>query len=154
MMRPESSSQPSSAQGLGNMNFIRSVLEHHRRGGDCNQIEAEYKRIEASSSSIVERDTAVENTPVFSTSNNDDECIDLTTPPEINNDARRQINHQTIENGNGNGNTHQSRIERQPQQQSGGLTAEQLARIEANRQAALRRRAELIAKKQQSHPSK
>ena len=102
--------------------------------------------------SIVERNTPVENTPMSTTSNRDDDCIDLTTPPEINNDARRQINHQSIENGNGNGNTHQSGIDRQSQPQSGGLTAEQLARIEANRQAALRRRAELLAKKQ--HPPK
>lgn len=32
----------SSDKALGNMNFIRSVIEHHRKGGDANEIEAEY----------------------------------------------------------------------------------------------------------------
>ena len=35
----------SAQRGLGNMTFIRSVLEHHKAGGDCDQIEVEYHRL-------------------------------------------------------------------------------------------------------------
>ena len=40
-----SQSVDSSQRGLGNMAFIRSVLEHHKAGGDCDQIEDEYHRL-------------------------------------------------------------------------------------------------------------
>ena len=49
MQNPDSAnSQVSSAsdQGLGKMNFIRSVLEHHRQGGRAEEIEAYYRRVE------------------------------------------------------------------------------------------------------------
>ncbi len=148
MMRPSTQDTPSSAQGLGNMNFIRSVLEHHRNGGDCNQIETEFKRIEASSAEDQRNDPLVAATPtnIARNPNRDNEHIDLTTSP-VEKDSKN--------NGNSGGTSNTGGIERQrpqPQQQpqqSGGLTADQLARIEANRQAALRRRAELLAKKQQ-----
>jgi len=32
----------SSDKGLGNMHFIRSVIDHHRKGGDADEIESEY----------------------------------------------------------------------------------------------------------------
>jgi ERCC4-related helicase len=48
MMRQadEGLSVPSSQRGLGQMHFIRSVLEHHRQGGDCDEIEQCYKQME------------------------------------------------------------------------------------------------------------
>ena len=165
MMRPNPgfSSTPSSAQGLGNMNFIRSVLEHHRNGGDSDQIEAEYKRIEASSAPAT-ANSPLETTPatMASNPNRDDDCIDLTTTPENNGtsstprDFTNTNNYQS--NGNRNGNRHpiRNRMGGRPPQhqqppQNGGLTADQLARIEANRQAALRKR---LAKKQQNENAK
>jgi hypothetical protein len=39
-------SAPSSIKGLGNMHFVRSVLEHHRRGGDADDVEALYRNLE------------------------------------------------------------------------------------------------------------
>jgi Fanconi anemia group M protein len=36
---------PSSEKGLGKMYFIRSVLEHHRRGGDMNDVEEVYHEL-------------------------------------------------------------------------------------------------------------
>ena len=36
------SSCPPSQRGLGNMNFIKSVIDHHRKGGDCDEIEEAY----------------------------------------------------------------------------------------------------------------
>uniref|UniRef100_A0A7S3QF60 Fanconi anemia group M protein n=1 Tax=Chaetoceros debilis TaxID=122233 RepID=A0A7S3QF60_9STRA len=38
-------SVPSSEKNLGKMHFIRSVIEHHKRGGDADQIENEYHNI-------------------------------------------------------------------------------------------------------------
>ena len=40
---PDSSTAPDSTHGLGNMNFVRSVLEHHRNGGSADEIEAFYQ---------------------------------------------------------------------------------------------------------------
>ena len=37
--------QSSDQKGLGRMNFIRSVLEHHRAGGDADALEDEYHRL-------------------------------------------------------------------------------------------------------------
>ena len=47
MRNPASQSQSaeSSQKGLGNMNFIRSVLEHAAAGGDADQLEKEYDRL-------------------------------------------------------------------------------------------------------------
>ena len=44
MTRPHDSAFSSSSQkGLGNMHFVRSVLEHHRQGGTAEDIEACYR---------------------------------------------------------------------------------------------------------------
>ena len=32
--------------GLGEMHFIRSVIDHHNKGGECNAVESEYLRLE------------------------------------------------------------------------------------------------------------
>lgn len=40
---PTPASAPDSEKGLGNMHFIRSVIEHHRRGGDSEAIEQLYR---------------------------------------------------------------------------------------------------------------
>jgi superfamily II DNA/RNA helicase len=40
------SSAPSSLRGLGQMRFIRSVLEHHREGGEADEIEEAFRRLE------------------------------------------------------------------------------------------------------------
>lgn len=47
LQEPTSQSQhtQSSQKGLGRMNFIRSVLEHHRAGGDANQLEDAYHKL-------------------------------------------------------------------------------------------------------------
>lgn len=48
-MRKAAESTPSSAhateRGLGSMEFIRSVLEHHKAGGEADAIEGEYQRL-------------------------------------------------------------------------------------------------------------
>uniref|UniRef100_A0A7S3DWV6 PHD-type domain-containing protein n=1 Tax=Entomoneis paludosa TaxID=265537 RepID=A0A7S3DWV6_9STRA len=45
-------SAPGSAGGLGNMNFIRSVIEHHARGGTAEQIEQVYAEMEGEEASV------------------------------------------------------------------------------------------------------
>lgn len=46
-LHTDKSSSANSLKGLGNMHFIRSVLDHHKKGGECHEIEAEYNRIAA-----------------------------------------------------------------------------------------------------------
>jgi hypothetical protein len=43
-------SVPGSMRGLGQMHFIRSVIEHHRQGGDADQIEQAYQDLGAQDS--------------------------------------------------------------------------------------------------------
>lgn len=55
---PESA--PSSEKGLGNMHFIRSVLEHHRKGGRSDEIEEFYHEVEEEQSPIDEENLVPE----------------------------------------------------------------------------------------------
>lgn len=66
MRRPElyqSQVEPSSQRGLGNMHFIRSVLEHHRQGGDADDVEEEYKRLVGHESPSADSRSTVQNSP-------------------------------------------------------------------------------------------
>ncbi|GAX23403.1 fanconi anemia group M protein [Fistulifera solaris] len=56
----ESLGSPDSAKGLGNMHFIRSVLEHHRQGGNADEIEDEYNQMMADASPDDEDSPALE----------------------------------------------------------------------------------------------
>ena len=47
-------SQSSDQKGLGRMNFIRSVLEHHRAGGDADALEEEYHRLAGNDQSPIQ----------------------------------------------------------------------------------------------------
>ena len=47
-----SSTAPDSTHGLGNMNFVRSVLEHHRQGGGTDEIEAFYQEFVAEQNKV------------------------------------------------------------------------------------------------------
>lgn len=169
MMRPPGSS-PSSERGLGKMNFIRSVLEHHRRGGDCDQIEAEYQRLEATAAATEgpspsettafpgrrpDETTAAApvtasasaNATANSNRNAGTDPIDLTTTMATT--ARSTPTTATPGTGASSGGRVTTGVGRAKPAGS-GLTAEQLARIEANRRAALRRRAQFMAKKRAS----
>lgn len=174
MMRPDSSSQnvPSSERGLGKMHFIRSVLEHHRQGGDCNQIETVYNRLERGNEITSPPLVADETTTIpLSATATTRPLVDLTSPenenspPSTDGCGKRNDNfcgNPMKNNGNENNSAsvpfdtaanilstnRYSSSSSAPSgadntsTKGGGLTAEQKARIEANRQAALRRRAE------------
>lgn len=114
---------PSSQRGLGNMNFIRSVLEHHREGGDCDQIETYYNRMtgeerrgtenEISSPFITAAAAAAATThgtpptsimtahgTTSTTNNNNHPVIDLSTPEDKNNENSTRTN---TDGGGGSG---------------------------------------------------
>jgi hypothetical protein len=105
----EESSVPSSQRGLGQMHFIRSVLEHHRQGGDAEEIEQLYHQLEQEDGASPAASSAAD----WTVASQNREASNTATRPQI--------------PSNGAGTS---------------LTAEQLARIEANRQEALRRRAQ------------
>eukprot|EP00977_Amphora_coffeiformis_P009478 scaffold2192_cov170-Amphora_coffeaeformis.AAC.12 len=46
---------PASLRGVGQMHFIRSVIEHHRQGGDADQIEQAYKELEMQATPVDEQ---------------------------------------------------------------------------------------------------
>ena len=62
------SDAPESERGLGKMHFVRSVLEHHRNGGDSDDIEDVYNELETDAEMVdLEGDNppaTVDNTPV------------------------------------------------------------------------------------------
>lgn len=54
---PLSHAAGESFRGLGNMHFIRSVLEHHRQGGTANEIESFYRNMEADEKEEIDGDS-------------------------------------------------------------------------------------------------
>ena len=52
--RSDASSLPSSLRGLGQMHFIRSVIEHHRQGGSADEIEQAYHDLKAQETPVDE----------------------------------------------------------------------------------------------------
>ena len=119
---PWSESRHSDSQrGLGNMHFIRSVLEHHRKGGGCEEIEAMYHQVanEATpeDSPQVQPSPPVRKPIVMTYIPSDDE---VHSPP-AQKDGR--------DKHSGTSNV--------------GLTDEQKAMIESKRMEALRRRQQL-----------
>jgi hypothetical protein len=107
------------------MHFIRSVLEHHRQGGDCEEIEQCYKQM------------ARDGTPFSDTAAT--EWINAAANPSMQNN-----NNSIPANGMARA-TAELEVPYVPPQRPSTLTAEQQARIEAKRQEALRRRAMLQA---------
>mmetsp|Transcript_567 Transcript_567/g.876 ORF Transcript_567/g.876 Transcript_567/m.876 type:complete len:157 (+) Transcript_567:2-472(+) len=66
MRNPASHSQSaeSSQKGLGNMNFIRSVLEHAAAGGDADQLEEEYDRLARNNLSQEAQSASIDDSPI------------------------------------------------------------------------------------------
>lgn len=147
MMRDSlSQNVPSSQRGLGNMNFIKSVLEHHRRGGDSDDIENEYHRL-------------VGDSPCES-----QETISIVgSPPRLNPQQNRQEALQQQQQQSNYSMNQQPRymnpasanasMPRPPPSHPPALTAEQKAMIEAKRAAALKRRHERMQQQQQQAQS-
>jgi hypothetical protein len=128
------SNVPLSQRGLGNMNFIKSVLEHHRQGGDSDEIENEYHRLVGESPN--ERQDcspiSIADSPV------------RPAPPQQN--IKHQPQSQPSQSTDQPANTYASMP--LPSNQPSTLTAEQKAMIEAKRAAALKRRQERMQQEQ------
>jgi len=159
MRAPASQSQHSepSQKGLGNMNFIRSVLEHHRAGGDADQLEQEYHRLAGNNES-----QEADNEPDF------DSPIQSKQPLAHHYGVGSQISNTNVAGPTSTtlGSSIQDGLGSQqkisfargvptvsttaPRTQPVVLTAEQRAMIEAKRAEALKRRQQKM--QQQSAP--
>jgi ERCC4-related helicase len=125
--REDSQFSFSSEKGLGNMNFIRSVLEHHRQGGGCEEIEEFYHQVAQEEAQRDQSPAQAAAVPprqpkivmVYASSDDEhsgDKPNSTENPPTATTEAAR------------------------PPQAAAVLTAEQRERIEMNRLAALRRK--------------
>jgi len=144
-------SLPPSQRGLGNMNFIRSVIDHCRQGGDCDDIETEYHRLVGEPSqdmsiSQIDDDAKVDSLSVVQRAEERQPQRHpgavLTTNNNDNNNNNKAIrvgleSQQTRKNAATAPNVPNQRA---TVAKTTGLTAEQKAMIEAKRQAALRLR--------------
>jgi hypothetical protein len=131
--QPTPQSAPSSEKGLGNMHFIRSILEHHRNGGGAEDIEEAYDRIAQESSPASDDEHSLpESNPagpiVMRYVASDSESSDS---DEEDHKEKPRAGIKSISRPS------------HSEPKAGGLTAEQRAMIEAKRQQALRRRQQL-----------
>ena len=145
---------PPSQRGLGNMNFIKSVLEHHRQGGDCDDIEDGYHRLVDGKSP---RNSCHIDSPIS--------IADSPVKPSHRQETPMRITEQQMNNASVTSNHQSSATSAHPPNQLSAttlmpppphpnnhqpttLTAEQKAMIEAKRAAALKRRQEHVQQQQ------
>lgn len=126
--QPTPASEPSSQKGLGNMHFIRSVLEHHRNGGEADDIEEMFHTV-AEDASPLEEDRPV---------------------TERNVSGPMLIAMPYVASSESSDDDEDEEESQQKQQAAVVLTKEQKARIERKRQEALRK---LQQRKSQDHRS-
>ncbi len=156
--RSTQSSVPSSEKNLGKMHFIRSVLEHHKNGGDADQIESEFHAIMNATTPSHSQEASINN-------GKKDDCGPH-APHHILNQGKSQpsIYHASYPSvaTKSNKSPSSSLIVNQNKQisnelappplaiplkkKSKSLTAEQIARIENNRQRALMLRQQKMGK--------
>ena len=118
-------SSTSSQRGLGNMHFIRSVLEHHRQGGRAEEIEGLYHKVAQEESREV-----IESPPM---------------PGQMNTPKKALSYVSRCEDGDNLSGSQKTPLKENDLINS--LTAEQRLQIEKNRLEALRRRRQLGAGK-------
>jgi hypothetical protein len=152
---PTPASEPSSSKGLGNMHFIRSVLEHHRNGGEADDIEDMYHTVAQDASPLEEERPVPRRNPAgpivmpcaSDESDSEDDSDDDDDKKPATSDATRS-------GGPSRASTPA------PQQGSrvaaaanpnGFVTAQQLARMEAKRLEALRKRQQHQAQSNGNH---
>lgn len=137
MMRDSlSQNAPMSQQGLGNMNFIKSVLEHHRQGGDSNELENEYH--------LLVGDTSLNDSQI-------DSPLSIADSPEMK--CSQPIAQSSHDSNRKSHIAPTATSVQHPMNQPTSLTAEQKAMIEAKRAAALKRRQERMQQQQQTSVS-
>ena len=147
---PTPASAPSSQKGLGKMHFIRSVIDHHRQGGEAEDIEAFYHQVAQEQHEGAAADPSPEHVLNGTVPNR---------PPRRNDNDTWQDTIAT----NGkivlqyDGSSSDEDEDEKPQTKPAAapaLTAEQRAKMEANRQRALQRRLDAAQKQQQQQQQK
>jgi hypothetical protein len=153
MMRDSlSQNAPMSQQGLGSMNFIKSVLEHHRQGGDSDDIENEYRRLvrdAALNESQVNSPLSIADSPEMSFPQ-----VQAAPQPNFGSTNPNQPIAQSTYDSNRKPSSSPAAASLPPStNQPTSLTAEQKAMIEAKRAAALKRRQERMQQQPQTSVS-
>lgn len=152
---PTPASEPSSSKGLGNMHFIRSVLEHHRNGGEADDIEDMYHTVAQDASPLEEERPVPRRNPAgpivmpcaSDESDSDDDSDDDDDKKPAASDATRS-------GGPSRASTsapHQGSRVAAAANPNGFVTAQQLARMEAKRLEALRKRQQHQAQSNGNH---
>ena len=149
----QTQSGPSSQKGLGRMHFIRSVLEHHRQGGDADEIEDEYCRLVGHESPEASHSLMMEDRPINNTMPVDPASqtipsgqaiaapgLDINTGLMMPPPARQQQNSFPSAMRNPSQNVKPKLSVSESSAKPPALTAEQRAMIEAKRLEALKRR--------------
>eukprot|EP00804_Cyclotella_cryptica_P015445 CCRYP_008049-RB/>CCRYP_008049-RB protein AED:0.02 eAED:0.02 QI:108/1/1/1/1/1/5/398/1979 len=155
MARPSlSQNVPSSQRGLGNMNFIRSILEHQRQGGDSDDIEEEYHRLIGRCSPNDSHDWSSPisivhspERPPHQVGSNTHNVLEKSNPSDVQSHAACELeDRQSCTAPTCDSFSHPK------SELPAVLTADQKAMIEAKRLAALKRRQERMKSQHQSFP--
>ena len=150
MMRTSLSQNVHSSQrGLGNMNFIKTILEHHRQGGDSNDIEDEYHRLVGDMSPENDNHT---DSPTSSADSPVRQLNRLLTNEQPAHSAASKENHISHQTSQHSSVFPTATTLPQTANQISILTSEQKAMIEAKRAAALKRRQEHMQQPTKSNP--
>ena len=147
--QPTPHSAPSSQKGLGNMHFIRSVLEHHRNGGEADAIEEMYRTVVRDTSPLEDdrptpgKDPAGPMMLQYVASDSEE-----SSDSDDDGEETQGNSHSSAVTGAANGNA-QNAHEPEPRgaAKPTGLTAGQLAVIERKREEALRRKQQFQSQK-------
>ena len=134
------------------MNFIKSVLEHHRQGGDCDDIEDGYHQLAGGQSppihDNIDSPVSITDPPVAAAH----ELVTKRIAEQPTNNAPVTSNHQSSATSAHHPNqvsaTASMPLSHKNNDQTMTLTAEQKAMIEAKRAAALKRRQERMHQEQ------
>jgi len=142
--QPTPASEPSSQKGLGNMHFIRSVLEHHRNGGEADDIEEMYHTVAQEASPLEEGRPVREGNPAgriemsYAASDSEEWSDDEETQGNSRPAAMsRAASHVGPVGASSSAYQQQTAV---AAAKPHVLTEEQRGRMEKNRQEALRRR--------------
>ena len=98
----------SGMKGLGNMHFIRSVIDHHKQGGDATELEAEYYMLAEYGTQYVEDEEFFHKVSEEKKDTENNYCIEEFSSPNVleSNAAKSAVSDKyTAENKDDNSNT-------------------------------------------------
>lgn len=139
----------SSQKGLGNMNFVKSVLEHHRRGGDADEIENAYNELAGCEESDMDSPVGEPSSIGHHERSSEAAAVEVqqrrapSAPswgPSPDDGRGGAAPRQRQPHAASSGPQLSNNATAEPPRERSVLTAEQRARIEFNREAARRKR--------------